>query len=183
MRFIRGGLRGVWTIEPVAARDDRGFFARTFCVQEFAAHGLEANFVQHSISHSRVRGTVRGLHFQRHPHTEIKLVSCQRGKIWDVVVDLRAGSPTYCRWESFMLSAENRRQLYIPRGFAHGFQSLSDDAEVAYMIANHYVPDAGGGVRYNDPAFGIDWPLPPTMLSDKDQSWPDFSPEVGVEAG
>jgi dTDP-4-dehydrorhamnose 3,5-epimerase len=183
MRFRKTGLPDVWSIEPVLHRDGRGFFARTFCVQEYAAHRLETHFVQHSISYSRVRGTVRGLHFQRQPHAETKVVNCIRGVIWDVVLDLRPDSQTYCRWESFILSAENRRQVYIPQGCAHGFQSLSDHVEVGYLIATFYEPDAAAGIRYNDHTFNIDWPLTPTMISDKDQSWPDFVPEIVVKSG
>jgi dTDP-4-dehydrorhamnose 3,5-epimerase len=173
LRFSEAGLPGAWLIEPEPARDDRGEFARTFCARAFADHGLETRFVQHSLSRSRLRGTVRGLHFQREPHAEVKLVSCPRGAIWDVIVDLRPDSPSRGRWAAFELTARNRRQLYIPKGFAHGFQSLCDDVEVGYLISAFYEPEAASGVRWDDPAFGIRWPLPPAAMSDRDRAWPD----------
>jgi dTDP-4-dehydrorhamnose 3,5-epimerase len=181
MRFSETGLSGVRLVEPIPAHDERGSFARTFCAREYAEHGLETCFVQHSISCSRLRGTLRGLHFQRKPHAEVKIVTCLKGSIRDVIVDLRSGSPTYCRWEAFDLTAKNRRQLYIPEGFAHGFQSLCDDVEVGYLISAFYEPGAATGVRYNDPAFGVDWPLPPSAMSEKDRTWPDFRQDAGDE--
>ena len=174
MRFIETDLCGAWLIEPVPARDSRGFFARTFCAREFADHGLTTRFVQNSTSQSLAKGTLRGMHFQRAPHAEAKVVSCLKGAVWDVIVDLRPDSPTYCRWQGFELTAENCRQLYIPEGFAHGFQTLCDQAEVGYLISEFYEPSAAGGVRYNDPAFAIEWPLPLTVISEKDRTWPDF---------
>jgi dTDP-4-dehydrorhamnose 3,5-epimerase len=174
MRFETTELHGAWLIEPVPARDHRGFFARTFCAAEFADHGLTTGFVQHNTSHSRVKGTLRGMHFQRTPHAEVKVVSCLRGAIWDVIIDLRPGSPTYRRWQGFELSADNRRQLYVPEGFAHGLQTLCDDTEVGYLISALYAPLAASGVRYDDPAFAIEWPLPVTVISEKDRSWLDF---------
>jgi dTDP-4-dehydrorhamnose 3,5-epimerase len=159
-------------LEPT--RDNRGFFARTFCVEEFAAHGLEDNFPQHSISFSARKGTLRGMHFQRNPHGEVKLVRCTRGAIWDVIIDIRPDSPTYRGWQGFELSSSNSRQLYIPKGFAHGFQTLSDDVEVSYLISAPYKPESAHGIRYNDPAFGISWPLSVTEISEKDLHWPDF---------
>jgi dTDP-4-dehydrorhamnose 3,5-epimerase len=176
LRFIETDLRDAWLIKPQPVEDKRGSFTRTFCQREFAEHGLHTVFVQHSCSRSPVRGTVRGMHFQRAPHAEVKLVSCRRGAIWDVIIDLRPESPTYCRWQGFELTAEDNCQLYIPAGFAHGFQSLSPDAEVSYLISAFYTPAAAGGVRYDDPAFHIDWPLPVAAISDKDRSWPDFAP-------
>lgn len=174
MRFDRTSLQGVWLIEPVPARDNRGFFARTFCEQEFAEHGLEAQFVQHSTSQSRVRGTLRGMHFQCAPHAEVKVVRCLKGAVWDVVIDLRPHSRTYCGWQGFELSAENRRQLYVPAQFAHGFQTLHDDTEVGYLISAFYTPLAARGVRYDDPTFAIDWPLPVAEISEKDRTWAAF---------
>jgi dTDP-4-dehydrorhamnose 3,5-epimerase len=174
MRFSKTSLAGAWLIELEPVRDERGFFARTFCTQEYDEHGLATQFVQHSVSHSAKKGTLRGMHFQRDPHAEVKVVSCLKGKIWDVIIDLRPMSPTYCRWEGFELTAENHRQLYVPKGFAHGAQSLSDDVEVGYLISTAYVPGASAGIRYDDPAFKIDWPLRPTTISIKDQTWPDF---------
>jgi dTDP-4-dehydrorhamnose 3,5-epimerase len=174
MHFAESFLAGAWLIGSVPARDSRGSFTRTFCLQEFAEHGLETRFAQQSTSHSAARGTLRGLHYQRAPHTEVKVVSCRRGKIWDVIVDLRSSSPTYRRWQSFELTAGDHRRLYIPMGFAHGFQSLSDDTEVDYLISAFYEPAAAAGVRYDDPAFAITWPLPVSAISDKDRTWPDL---------
>jgi dTDP-4-dehydrorhamnose 3,5-epimerase len=175
MRFIETTSAGVWLIESDPARDSRGFFARTFCAREFQEHGLETVFVQHSTSYSAAKGTLRGMHFQLPPHAETKVVSCSRGALWDVVIDLRPGSPTYLRWLGFELTPGNRRQLYIPRGFAHGFQTLTNDAEAHYLISAFHQPRAASGVRYNDPAFAIDWPLAPTAISDRDIAWPDFN--------
>lgn len=178
MRFLATALPGVWLIEPEPSHDPRGFFARTFCVREFAAQGLETGFVQHSTSLSTARGTLRGVHFQRPPAAETKLVRCLRGAIWDVAVDLRRDSPTYRRWLGVELSAENRRQLYIPEGIGHGCQTLRDDVEIGYLISAFHAPEAAGGVRYDDPAFAIDWPLPVSVISPKDQSWPLFADEM-----
>jgi dTDP-4-dehydrorhamnose 3,5-epimerase len=174
MRFHETQLCGALLIELDPRYDQRGFFARTFCVREYAEHGLETNFVQHSTSVSLAKGTLRGMHFQRQPHGETKVVSCLRGAIWDVIIDLRKESPTFGRWQGFELSAENGRQLYIPEGFAHGFETLCDDAQVAYLISAFHMPDAASGVRYNDPAFAIDWPLPVAAISARDAAWPDF---------
>lgn len=175
MRFTKTHLRDAWLIEPEPVSDSRGYFARTYCQQEFAEHGLQTVFVQHSCSRSHVRGTVRGMHFQRPPHSEVKLVGCRKGAIWDVIVDLRPASPTYLRWQGFELTSDNHHQLYVPAGFAHGFQSLCADSEVGYLISEFYAPAAAAGVRYDDPAFAIAWPLHVAVLSDKDKSWPDFA--------
>jgi dTDP-4-dehydrorhamnose 3,5-epimerase len=174
MQFTKTDLEGAWLIEPAPMRDARGWFARTFCEQEFAANGLETRFVQHSTSQNERKGTLRGMHFQRPPHAEVKLVRCLKGAVLDVVVDLNPGSATYRQWRGFELSADNRRQLYIPRGFAHGFQTLQDDSEVGYLISEFYTPEASAGVRWNDPAFGVVWPLPISVISEKDRAWPDF---------
>ena len=174
MRFEETKLCGAWLIEAEPAHDERGFFARTFCSREYAKRGLTTQFVQNSTSHSNARGTLRGMHFQRAPHAEVKVVSCLRGALWDVIIDLRPESPTYRRWQGFELSAANQRQLYIPAGFAHGFQTLCDDTRAGYLISAFYVPEAAAGVRYDDPAFAIEWPLPVSVISEKDRSWPDF---------
>ena len=174
MRFEETKLCGAWLIEAEPAHDERGFFARTFCAREYGERGLTTQFVQNSTSHSNARGTLRGMHFQRAPHAEVKVVSCLKGALWDVIIDLRPESPTYRRWQGFELSAANQRQLYIPAGFAHGFQTLCDDTRAGYLISAFYVPQAAAGVRYDDPAFGIDWPLPASVISEKDRSWPDF---------
>lgn len=177
MLFHPTGLAGVRLIDLEPARDERGFFARTFCVQELQGQGLETRFVQHSVSHTARKGSVRGMHFQRAPHEEVKLLTCVKGAIHDVLIDLRPDSPTYRRWESYHLTAESRRQLYVPAGLAHGFQTLADDTEVAYLISAFYAPAASAGVRYDDPAFAITWPLPVADVSAKDRAWPDFGPD------
>ena len=177
MRFRDTELCGAWLIEPVPAHDERGFFARTFCEREFAERGLATNFVQNSTSYSIACGTLRGMHYQRAPHGEVKVVSCLKGAIWDVIVDLRPGSPSWRRWQGFELSAENRCQLYVPEGFAHGFQTLRDDTEVGYLISAFHVPEAAVGVRDDEPVFSIDWPLPITAISDKDRAWPSLAGE------
>jgi dTDP-4-dehydrorhamnose 3,5-epimerase len=160
-------------LEPVG--DNRGFFARTFCVEEFATHGLETSYPQHSISYSAREGTLRGMHYQRDPHSEAKLVRCVKGAIWDVIIDIRPGSPTYRNWQAFELSRVNGRQLYIPKGFAHGFQTLTVDVVVHYLISERYEPRSACGLRYDDPSFGITWPLPVTEISEGDLQWPNFS--------
>jgi len=176
MRFEETALKGAWLVAPEPICDERGFFARSFCVEEFAAHGLETAFVQHSLSFSHKRHTLRGLHFQRAPHAEAKIVSCIQGAIFDVIVDLRPGSSTRGRWAAFELTDVNRLQLYIPKGFAHGHQTLSDDCTVAYLISAFHVPAAAAGIRYDDPALDIDWPARPSILSEKDRQWPAFEP-------
>src|SRR5215831_10633675 len=176
MHFHPTTLKDAWLIDLQPARDERGFFARTFCLHEFSAHGLETSFPQHSISVSPRRGTLRGMHFQREPHAEVKLVRCSSGAIWDVIIDLRPESLTFRRWYGAELSDQNGRQFYIPRGFAHGFQTLTDDVQVNYLISEPYAPDAASGVRYDDPSFEIAWPLPVTTISEKDLHWPSFLP-------
>ena len=173
--FCKTNLCGAWLIEPAPARDHRGSFMRTFCVREYADRGLQTLFVQHSTSRSAAKGTLRGLHFQRPPHGEVKIVSCIKGAIWDVIIDLRPGSATFMHWEGFSLTEENRHQLYVPKGFAHGFQTVQPDSEVSYLISTFYIPEAGDGVRYDDPAFDIPWPLPPMAIADRDQAWPNFA--------
>ena len=175
MQFDPTMLRDAYLARLEPARDSRGFFARTFCVEEFADRGLETNYPQHSISFSARRGTLRGMHYQRDPHSEAKLVRCTKGAILDVIIDIRPDSPTYCGWQGFELSSANGHQLYIPKGFAHGFQTLSDNTEVNYLISTPYKPELAYGIRYNDPAFGISWPLSVTEISEKDLHWPDFS--------
>jgi dTDP-4-dehydrorhamnose 3,5-epimerase len=178
MRFHETKLCGAWLIEPVPHQDDRGFFARTFCVREYAELGLATSFVQNSTSHSVARGTLRGMHYQRAPHGEVKVVTCLHGAVWDVIIDLRPGSASYLCSQGFELTAESRRQLYVPAGFAHGFQTLRNDTEVGYLISAFYVPEAATGVRHDDPAFAIDWPLPVSSISEKDLTWPDFAEQV-----
>lgn len=174
MIITQTDLEGAFTIDPQPNRDPRGWFARTFCEREFEAHGLETRFPQHSTSQNVKKGTLRGMHFQRAPHAEVKLVRCLKGAIFDVIIDLRPDSPTFKQARGFELSEANLRQLYIPKGFAHGFQTLSDNCEIGYLISEFYAPEAASGVRYDDPAFEIAWPLEVAVLSDKDRGWPDF---------
>ena len=174
MRFLETPLEGVWIIEEEPVSDERGSFVRTFCMREYSKRKLEVCFVQHSTSHSRLKGTLRGMHFQRGVHAEVKVVKCLRGAVWDVVVDLRQGSATFCSSWGIELSGSNSRQLYIPRGFAHGFLTLTDDAEVHYLISNFYDARSSSGFLYEDPTFGIHWPFPPSVVSDRDRSWPPF---------
>lgn len=175
MRFIETELPGAWIIEPEPVRDLRGFFQRTFCEREFEAAGLETRFVQHSTSHSLRAGTLRGLHFQRQPNAEAKLVSCTKGAIFDVIADLRRTSATFGNWVAVELSADNHRQLYVPKGFAHGFQTLVDDAQVAYLISDFYAPGAADGVRYDDPDLAISWPSPVAAISERDLALPTLA--------
>lgn len=172
MHFKPTGIEGAWLIEPEPFRDDRGAFARTFCADTFAARGLETHFVQHSLSSSLAKGTFRGMHLQAAPFSEVKLVSCVRGAILDVIADLRPQSASYLAWAGFELSAANGHQLYIPKGVAHGHLTLTDDAAVNYLISERYVPDAARGVRYDDPALGIVLPMAPSVISDRDRGWP-----------
>jgi len=179
MKFTETSLRGAWFIDLEPHADDRGFFARIFCANEFRAHGLEPAFVQGSISFNRARGTMRGMHFQVPPAAEAKIVRCTRGAIHDVIVDLRPDSPTYLRHVAVELTENNTRSLYIPPLFAHGFLTLEDNTEVQYLMAEFFAPACGRGARYNDPAFGISWPGEVTVISPKDATWPDFGPEKG----
>jgi len=174
MRFVPLPLEGAFVIEPVPVTDERGFFARTFCQEEFAARGLTANLAQCSVSYNNKKGTLRGLHFQKKPHEEAKLVRCTRGAIFDVIVDLRRDSGTYCRWHAVNLTDQNRRAIYVPEGFAHGFQSLEDACEVFYQISEFYEPGSSCGVRWNDPAFGIEWPISSPILSLRDKSYENY---------
>lgn len=172
MRFIPTELPGAYIVEPEPLNDERGFFARTVCAREFAAHGLATDFVQCSISVNNRRGTLRGLHYQTPPACEAKLVRCTAGAIVDVIVDIRAESPTYMKHLAVELTARNRRALYVPRMFAHGLQTLEDDTEVMYQISEYYAPGQSTGFRFDDPKLGIRWPLPVTEISPKDRQWP-----------
>jgi len=173
--FTSLSLKGAYLIEPERREDDRGFFATTWCAREFEANGLNARIVQCNISFNTRRGTLRGMHYQMAPREQPKLVRCTAGAIYDVIVDLRSHSATYKRWASAELSAENRAMLYIPEGFAHGFQTLTDESEVFYQMSTFHEPDAAGGVRWNDAAFGIVWPIdPPLVIAPRDASYPDF---------
>ena len=173
--FTETKLEGAFIIDPQTFRDDRGFLARSFSQQEFEAHGLNPNMAECNISFSRKRYTVRGMHFQHAPFAQAKLVRCTKGAVYDVIIDLRPGSPTFKQWIGEGLSSENRRMLYVPEGFAHGFQTLEDDTEVFYQISQIYNPGSEGGVRWNDPAFGINWPaMDGITINERDQNYPDF---------
>jgi dTDP-4-dehydrorhamnose 3,5-epimerase len=169
------GFSGLYVIDLERIEDDRGLFARSFCLSELEAAGIGFEVVQANISFNNYAGTVRGMHYQFEPHTESRIVRCTRGAIYDVSVDLRPDSKTYCKWYARELNSENRTALLIPRGFAHGFQTLSDDTEVHYLVSTAYVRGSYTGVRYNDPAFGIEWPMDVSSISDQDQQWPDFT--------
>lgn len=174
MKFIETNVAGAWILEPEPRRDERGHFARLWCAEELAARGLDSRVAQVNTGVSPRRGTLRGLHFQAAPHAEVKLARCVRGAAFDVVVDLRPGSPTFRRWHGVELTGENARQLYVPEGCAHGYLTLADDTEVIYMTSRPYAPAAAGGVRFDDPAFGIAWPLVPQVISAADRGWPLF---------
>ncbi|PNG25024.1 dTDP-4-dehydrorhamnose 3,5-epimerase [Methylocella silvestris] len=171
MIFSKTNINGVLLVVPQRREDDRGYFARTFCRDEFADRGL-TDFAQCSVSFNLRKGTVRGMHFQRAPHAETKLVRCVRGAVFDVVVDLRPLSPTFRQWLGFELDAANGYALYVPQDVAHGFQTLQDETEVFYMISPAYTPGRGAGLRFDDPAISIGWPLPVSVIADADRSWP-----------
>jgi dTDP-4-dehydrorhamnose 3,5-epimerase len=174
--FRETDIPGAFVVEPEPIADERGSFARIFDAAEFDERGLDTEFGQWSVSYNERAGTLRGLHFQREPHEETKLVRCTRGALYDVIVDLRPGSPAFMRWTSVELSADNRLALYIPKGLAHGFQTLADGTEVAYAISEPHAPESAAGVRWDDPAFGIEWPeAEERVISEKDRSWPDFT--------
>lgn len=175
MIFTETGIPGAVIIDLDRRADDRGFFARAWCEDEFAAHGLHPRFVQANLAYSERSGTLRGLHYQHAPHEEAKLIRCIRGAVYDVIADLRPRSPTFKEWVAVELTAENRRALHIPEGCAHGYQALVDHSEVYYLVTQPYAPGAEAGIRYDDPSFGIDWPLPPIALSAKDGTWPDYA--------
>ena len=171
MRFTATPLQGGCIVEPESHEDNRGLFARTFCAREFQDQGLIPAFVQCNTSWNARKGTVRGLHYQLHPSSEVKLVRCTAGALWDVIVDLRRDSPTYLQHFGVELTSANRRALYIPQMFAHGFQTLEDGTEVFYQMSEFYTPELARGLRYNDPKLGIKWPLAAVCVSEKDKAW------------
>ncbi|MFP6659219.1 MAG: dTDP-4-dehydrorhamnose 3,5-epimerase [Pirellulales bacterium] len=175
MKFSETQLAGGYLIDLERCEDERGFFARSWCADEFSRHGLCPQFVQCNISFNPQPGTLRGLHYQTDPHAEVKLVRCTRGSIHDVIVDLRADSPTFMRHEGFTLSAASRQALYVPKGFAHGFLTLEADTEVFYQVSTSYQPTSERGVRWNDEVFSIDWPAPILLVSEKDNQFPSFN--------
>jgi len=175
MIFTETALRGAFIIDLEKREDERGFFARAFCQREFEAHGLKPVIAQANIGFNRRKGTVRGMHFQYPPVAETKLVRCSRGAIVDIIVDLRPESPTYLQHVAVELTAENRRGIFIPERFAHGYQALDDDTETTYHVGEFYAPGSEGGLLYNDPALGLTWPLPVSVISEKDQQWQPLS--------
>jgi dTDP-4-dehydrorhamnose 3,5-epimerase len=182
MRFVETKLAGAFIVEIEPHRDERGFFARSRCEDEFLAKGLVAHMVQTNVLSSLKKGTLRGLHFQKHPHEEVKYVRCTRGKIFDVVVDLRPESPTFKQWVGAELTEDNYKMFYVPRRFAHGFITLTDQAEVCYDVSTTFNRDSATGAPWNDPAFAIEWPLEPSIISAADRGWAPFekSPFVGT---
>jgi dTDP-4-dehydrorhamnose 3,5-epimerase len=185
MKFIETRLKGAFVIELEKKEDERGFFARTYCRREFESRGLNPNVVQCNISYNRTRGTLRGMHYQVSPHEEAKLVGCIRGAIYDVVIDLRPDSPMYCQWMALELSGHNSahcslpaadfKMIYIPEGFAHGFQTLEDNTLVSYQISEFYHPESARGIRWDDPMFGIEWPIHDKVISDRDRSYDNWA--------
>jgi dTDP-4-dehydrorhamnose 3,5-epimerase len=178
MIFHQTDLSGVFIIEPELIADERGFFACAWIASEFEKHGLNANLRQSNIAFNAGRGTIRGMHFQKEPHEEAKLTRCTRGAIYDVAIDLRPDSPTRYRWVAAELTSDNHQMLYIPEGFAHGYQTLTDDAEMFYQVSEYYHPESAAGVRWDDPAFGINWPLPVSVITDRDANYPLLNPET-----
>jgi len=180
MIFTETGVKGAYLLVPVRLEDSRGFFARTWCQQECETYGLNPRVVQCSISFNKTKGTLRGLHYQAAPFEEAKLVRCTMGAVYDVIVDLRPHSPTFMQHFAVILSSDNRTMLYIPEGLAHGFQTLEDNTEVSYQMSEFYHPEAARGVRWNDPAFGISWPVAQPTILERDDSYPDFVCPAGA---
>jgi dTDP-4-dehydrorhamnose 3,5-epimerase len=183
MRFVEMGVAGAYIIEPERREDDRGFFARVWCERELEERGLNPRVAQVNLQFTHRAGSIRGLHFQIAPRQEAKIVRCTAGALFDVMVDLRPGSPTRGRWAGVELAAETRRMTYVPEGCAHGYQTLTDNTEAYYHTSDFYAPELCRGVRYDDPAFGIRWPLPVTNISDPDRAWPDYRDAVPAGVG
>jgi dTDP-4-dehydrorhamnose 3,5-epimerase len=175
MKFIETGLKGAFIIEIERLQDHRGFFARTWCQREFNQRGIDSNISQSNTSYNVLKGTLRGMHYQEEPYGETKIVRCTKGVIYDVIIDLRPSSLTYRKWIGIELTEENFRMLYVPKVFAHGFQTLQDHTVVSYQVGQFYTPGAERGLRYNDPAFNVKWPLKVSAISEKDKNWPDFN--------
>lgn len=174
MIFTKGRLDGVWLLDLEKRGDDRGFFARVFCAAEFQAHGMETVFPQMNTNYSATKGILKGLHWQTGEHAEAKLVRCIAGRAYEMLVDMRPDSPTFRQWEAHILNSAERKLLYLPPGFAHGFLSLEDDTEITYMVSQPYAPGAERGVRFDDPGLKLEWPIPIASVSEKDRNWPDF---------
>ena len=178
MIFHETELSGAFIVDLDKMEDDRGYFARAYCAREFEEHGIEPRVMQANMSYSAKKGTLRGMHYQVPPASEPKFIRCVRGAIWDVIIDMRPDSPTYMEHIGVELSADNRRALYIPDMFAHGNQALTDDVELFYLVGEFYTPGCERGVRYSDPTIGIEWPLPVSVISEKDQGWPLLKQDV-----
>ncbi len=176
MTFTESRIPGAWIIDVTPIHDDRGLFAMTWRPDEFTKRGMDPSLAQCNLAFSRKKGTLRGMHFQRAPHAQAKIIRCTRGALLDVIVDLRPESPAYCQWEAVELTAENRRMLYMPEGIAHGYLTLADETEAYYHASAPWDPTAEGGDRWNDPAFAIEWPFPAEVISDKDRAWPLHTP-------
>lgn len=174
MIFSETKLAGAYLIDIEKSEDDRGFFSRLWDKDEFSKKGLDSNYVQISISGNIKKGTIRGMHYQANPYEETKIVRCTRGKIYDVIIDLRRDSKTFKEWFSAELSADNYKMMYVPKGFAHGFQTLEDDSEVTYQISQEYMPEFSKGIKWSDAAINITWPMEPTIISQRDRAFPDF---------
>ena len=181
MRFTPGPIEGLWIIETEPVIDHRGYFARAWCQDEFAEHGLKASWPQQNLQHSPRAGTMRGLHYQVPPHAEIKLVRCTKGRVFDVTVDLRPDSATYGKWAGNELSDDSRIAVWVPHGCAHGYLTLAPESDVFYLTSKEYVPESVRGVRFDDPMFEIDWPRPIDLVPDGYDTWPDFSSEMARE--
>ena len=175
MIFHETGLKGAFVIEIEKLKDHRGFFARGWCQKEFEAHNLISIIRQANVSHNKTKGTLRGMHYQISPYEETKLVRCTNGAIYDVIIDLRPGSPTHAQWIGIELTAGNYKMLYVPESFAHGFITLEDNTEVTYQVSQFYTPGSERGIRWDDPGFSIHWPIEARVISDKDKSWPDYT--------
>lgn len=183
MRFSPLAVSGARLVEAEPHVDDRGSFARAWCRREFAGAGLDVDFVQANVARSRAAGTLRGLHWQEEPHAEAKLVRCTRGAVYDVIADVRPGSPTFLEWSGVELEAGDGRQVFVPAGCAHGYQALREGTEIFYMVSAYYAPESERGIRWDDPAFEVEWPMAPTEVSDKDRSWPAFEPGERAAGG
>lgn len=181
MIFTETNLKGAYILEIRKIEDERGFFGRSWCKKEMEDHGLNGNLCQANTSYSRLKGTIRGMHYQVSPYEETKLIRCTRGSIYDVIIDLRPDSETYLKWFGTELNQESYNMLYVPEGFAHGFITLQDNSEVYYNVTQFYIPGAEAGIRYNDPLFNIHWPVTPTVVSDKDSSHPDYKAKILVK--
>jgi dTDP-4-dehydrorhamnose 3,5-epimerase len=175
MIFTETKLKGAFLIELDKFEDERGFFALSWSAEDFAARGLDSRLVECNVSFNRKTGTLRGMHYQQFPHGQVKIVRCTRGAIYDVIIDLRPASPTFKHWVSTELTADNHLALYVPTEFAHGFQTLEDNSEVLYQMSGPYVPDSGRGIRWNDPAIGIEWPMPVELINSRDSLYEDFN--------